>query len=117
MTGFARHVLPADITAFAGDFASQPLAFAHLLDVAPAIDLDHVEVIPATAPIARLTPYFGADTAQVIRAAATGRNTLLLILPAAYPGLDCPFGATDLLSLIGTFRGTITRMIPAGGET
>jgi hypothetical protein len=35
MTGYVRRDLPADIAVFAGDFASQPLAFAHLLDAAP----------------------------------------------------------------------------------
>ena len=58
MTAFVRRDLPADIDVFAGDFASQPLAFAHLLDAAPALDLTHVEVIREAPPDARLGTYF-----------------------------------------------------------
>jgi hypothetical protein len=59
MTGFVRRDLPADIAVFAGDFASQPLAFAHLLDAAPLLDLTHVEVI-REAPETRLGRVFRA---------------------------------------------------------
>jgi hypothetical protein len=58
MTGYVRRDLPADITVFAGDFASQPLAFAHLLDAAPDLDLTHVEVVQHPTPDQRLGTYF-----------------------------------------------------------
>jgi hypothetical protein len=68
MTGYVRRDLPADITVFAGDFASQPLAFAHLLDAAPLLDLTHVEVVQHPTPDQRLGTYFDAATVAAIRA-------------------------------------------------
>jgi hypothetical protein len=110
MTGFVRRDLPADIAVFAGDFASQPLAFAHLLDAAPDLDLTHVEVIRET-PETRLGPYFEPATVIGIRTAAGPRDTLILILPAAHDGPCCPVAATGRLSALGTFRGTVPRMV------
>jgi hypothetical protein len=59
MTGYVRRDLPADIAVFAGrGRLRQPaLAFAHLLDAAPLLDLTHVEVI-REAPETRLAAYF-----------------------------------------------------------
>lgn len=113
MTGYARHTLPADISVFAGAFDSQPLVFAHLMDVAPGLDLDHVEVILGDDPAARLGPYFPPDTVALLAAKARGA-ALVLVLPAAFEGLHCPFRETDRLSPLGTHRGTITRMIATG---
>lgn len=112
MTGFTRHQIPAEITVFAGDFASQPLAFAHLLDAAPMMDLDHVEVIQTTDPTARLAVYFSPTTAAAITAAKGARDTLILVLPAAFEGLECPLPPTAHLAPLGRFRGTITRLSP-----
>ncbi|MEJ6393681.1 hypothetical protein V8J82_10465 [Gymnodinialimonas sp. 2305UL16-5] len=108
MTGFIRRDVPADIQVLAGDFASQPLAFAHLLDVAPGLDLGHVEVIQS-GHAARLGAYFGAD----IVARLPQTDTLILVLPGAYSGLDCPLGTTDLLRDLGAVRGTVPQMVPA----
>lgn len=108
--GFARRDLPADIAVFAGDVASQPLAFAHLLDAAPALDLTHVEVIRANVET-RLGAYFEGATVAAIRTAAGPRATLILVLPAAYDTPDCPLGPTDRLTALGSFRGTVPRMV------
>lgn len=102
MTRFTRHNLPADIAVFAGEFASQPLAFAHLLDVAPDLDLTHVEVIQ-TNHGARLGAYLDAD--QV--AGLPREGTLVLILPASHDGIGCPIRDTPHLTALGTFRGTV----------
>ncbi len=106
MTSYTRHNLPADITVFTGDFASQPLVFAHLLDVAPDLDLTHVEVIQSNHR-ARLSSYFSPDIAATFPKA----GTVVLILPAAYSGLTCPLAQTEHLSPLGTFRGHVPHMV------
>jgi hypothetical protein len=111
MTGFTRRDLPADIAVFAGDFASQPLAFAHLLDAAPMLDLTHVEVIGGTDPTPRLGTYFEPEAIRAIRQAAGARDTLILVLPAAHASAECPLGATERLAALGTHRGTVPRMV------
>ncbi|MEX3016695.1 hypothetical protein [Gymnodinialimonas hymeniacidonis] len=103
MTSYTRRNLPADITIFAGDFASQPLAFAHLLDTAPDLDLTHVEVIQSN-HTARLSAYFS----PVPTLPTDG--TLILILPAAHAGLACPVTETAHLTPLGTFRGTVPHL-------
>lgn len=100
MTTYTRHNLPADITIFAGEFASQPLVFAHLLDVAPDLDLTHVEVIQ-TNHTARLAAYFSPIPEL------PSDKTLVLILPAAHPDPACPISETAHLRPLGTFRGTV----------
>ena len=104
MTDYTRHDVPADITVFTGNFASQPLVFAHLLDACPALDLDAVEVIQSNTH-ARLMAHFDADVADTL--AAQSEGTLVLILPAAYDGLDCPLSETDMLTPLGRHRGTV----------
>ncbi len=110
MTGFTRHNLPADIAVFSGAFASQPLVFAHLLDTCSALDLGHVEVIQSSDPARRLSGHFDAATAQSILAAADADTTLVLILPAAFDGLECPFPGSARLRPLGVFRGTIPHL-------
>ena len=117
MNGFTAHTLPAEITVFAGSFASQPLAFAHLADAAPALDLDHVEVIGPEARTPRLAGHFDPPTRDAILAALRPGETCLLILPAAFDGLVCPLGPTDLLRPLGPWRGTVTRLIPSRRQT
>jgi len=112
MTAFVRRDLPADIDVFAGDFASQPLAFAHLLNAAPALDLTHVEVIREAPPDARLGTYFDGASITAIRTGAGDRDTLILVLPAAWEGRTCPLGPTSHLTALGAFRGTVPRMVP-----
>lgn len=98
--------LACDIPVFAGDFASQPLVFAHLMDVAVARglhpDFDHVEVI-ARPFAARLGAIFAADTVAELE--ATCADTLVLILP----GAAFPLHPTDLLRSVGVHPGQITR--------
>lgn len=106
MNDFVRHDLPADITVLAGDFASQPLVFAHLLDVAPDMDLSHVEVIQSGHAV-RLRSHFDDTIAARL---ADGGQTLVLILPAAHPGLECPVAQTEHLRRVGSFRGTVPHL-------
>lgn len=113
MTGFVRRDLPADITVFAGDFASQPLAFAHVLDAAPELDLTHVDVIRDADPTRRLGLYFETSTVAAIRDTAAMRDTIVLVLPAAHDGPTCPLGPTEHLTPLGTYRGTVPRMVPS----
>ncbi len=112
MTGspYTRHDLPADIAVFKGDFASQPLVFAHLLDAAPDLDLDHVQVIQSKRAL-RLAAHFDPPTCATLEAASA--NTLVLILPAAFPGLSCPLARTRRLAPLGTFRGTVPHLSAA----
>lgn len=109
MTTYARHNLPADITVFKGDFASQLLVFAHLLDVAPDMDLTYVEVIQS-GHLARLRAHFDEATATKLADAA---QTLVLILPAAHPGLTCPVAQTAHFTPLGSHRGTIPHLSKA----
>lgn len=110
MTGYRKRILPAEITVFAGHFDSQPLAFAHLLDLSPALDLDHVEIIEAARARRRLAPYFDTPEIDVLTAGLATGECLVLILPAAHSGMACPFPASPLLRALGSWRGRITRL-------
>jgi len=114
LTGFTRRDLPADITVFAGDFESQPLVFAHLLDLSPELDLGHVEVVQGPRPLPRLAARFGDDGAQRLLEAAAPYDTLVLILPAAFDGLICPVSGSEHLSPLGVHRGTVPHMVADG---
>ncbi len=97
--------LAAAIHLWCGDFASQQLAFAHLLDAADragaALDLDSVEVIPRAEAPRRLAPYLGADIPE------TPGATLVLL--AAPPGTAAPFRDTDRLRYLGSREGRALR--------
>ena len=99
-----------DVQVWAGDFASQQLAFAHLLDCADragaALDLDRVEVVPVR-DAARLAHVFGDRAAEVARAAGA-RDTLVLLV-----GAGAPFGATARLDDLGVHPGSVP--VPGGG--
>ncbi|WP_371155259.1 hypothetical protein [Jannaschia sp. 2305UL9-9] len=104
--------LEAEIEVLAGAFASQQLAFAHLLDAAErtglAPDLDHVEVVQS--PHARrLRGYFDADTAVEIAAEAVS-DTVILVLPGAL--VTGRFDTDKRLRRIGRYVGQITRATP-----
>lgn len=114
MSGWTRHDLPADITVHAGNFASQPDAFARLLAECPALDLGHVEVIRGD-PLTRLCARFDPQTADAVAAAAAGWDTILLILPAAHEGLSCPLRASRALPFLGVWRGRVPHMVADGG--
>lgn len=90
------------IGVLAGDFGSQQLAFAHLVDAAPEADLDQVEVL--TRPFARRLGHF-LDRADDLPEMA--EDTLILLLP----GSGVPLAATDRLRVVGRFPGRVTRAL------
>lgn len=110
----ATRALPAEITVLAGRFgafpAAQPLVFAHLGDVAPALDLDHVEVVPVDGAV-RLAAYFEEGTRAALHRAAGGADTLVLVLPEAFEGLDPPPLTSPKLRDLGAFRGLVRRHV------
>ena len=110
MTQVARRDLPADIALVRGRFASQPLAFAHLLDAAPTLDLGHVEVVAASGAQARLTQWFEAPSAQRLAESLTVGECLIVVLPRAYEGHTCPLGATEHLQALGVERGIVPHL-------
>jgi len=110
MTGYTRLDVPCDIVVHAGRFDNQPDAFQHLLTACPELDLTHVEVI-RDRPATRLRARFDPDTAVEIAILAGGWNTVILILPAAYSGLDCPLAGTPALPCLGTWRGRVPHMV------
>jgi hypothetical protein len=116
MTGYTRHDLPCDIVVHAGHFAGQPEAFAHLLVHCPELDLGHVEVIRER-PATRLRARFAPDTADEIATMGGGWNTLVLILPAAYQGLDCPLADSPALPRLGLWRGSIPHLVADRGAS
>ncbi|MEM9709598.1 MAG: hypothetical protein AAF871_12510 [Pseudomonadota bacterium] len=97
---------PAAIHLWSGDFASQQLAFAHLLDAADfsdaVIDMDAVEVIPAAKAALRLAPYLGTEINDLPDAPT-------LILLAAPPDQPPPFEHTALLRYAGCRSGRVLR--------
>ena len=101
--------LAADIAVLAGAFASQPLAYAHLLDAAQrrglSPDLDHVEVVLPPHG-ARLRGHFDAATAAEL-AAAAGGDALVLVLPGAL--VTGAFAADDRLRDLGRHAGHVLR--------
>lgn len=109
------HRVPAEIAVHAGDFGpfpgAQPLVFAHLGDVAPDLDLDHVEVIPARGARARLEVHFDAAAIERLEALTVEGETLVLILPASHAGLDPPALPQGRLRALGTHRGHVRRLV------
>jgi hypothetical protein len=100
--------LACDITLMTGRFASQPLAFAHILDAAErqgrSLDLDNVEVV-GQSHAARLAAWFDADTCANIMSRLPSKTTIIAFLPAS----GGPLEATDLLTPLGRFAGTLIR--------
>jgi hypothetical protein len=104
---------PASIAVMAGRFASQQLAFAHLLDVADwtgaAPDLDAVDVVQGNV-IRRLAHYFDADTVAAILSAGPECDTFVVLTePSALPAQD-----TAHLCWIGRFPGHLVRVAEDG---
>lgn len=114
----ALRVLPAEITVLAGRFgahpAAQPLVFAHLWDIAPDLDLGHVEVVPVDGGATRLAGYFDAATAAALIGSAARADTLVLVLPEAYAGLEPPALSSDRLEHLGVWRGRLRRQLGGG---
>ncbi len=95
------------IGVFVGEFASQQLAFAHLLDACPGADMDQVEVL--TRPFEkRLLHYIRRE--DLTHPPLGDANTMVLTLP----GSRVPLVATGRLRLLGRFPGTITRALIPG---
>ncbi|MFT4784392.1 MAG: hypothetical protein ACI9IV_002137 [Paracoccaceae bacterium] len=92
-----------DIEVFGGTFASQPLVFAHLLDFADGLDLDHVEVICGVDPARRLAHHFDACVVADIEAALGVFGTCVLVFPQAVT--KARVVQTALLKPLGTWRG------------
>lgn len=107
--------LPADIAVFGGCFgafpAAQPLVFAHLWDFAPDLDLDHVEVIPAEGAETRLAAYFDSAACARLRENAGSADTLVLVLPNAYEGMEPPDLTSERLTPLGSHRGHVRRLV------
>ncbi len=99
--------VPAEIAAFAGRFASQPLVFAHLLDEAPALELEHVEVCQGTGLRARLGGYFDEARVTGVLVALGADDTCVLVLPDAGS-----FAGSARLRPLGAFSGTVLRAAP-----
>jgi hypothetical protein len=110
--------LPAEITVLSGRFgpfpAAQPFVFAHLGDVAPGLDLDHVEVIPRKGGATRLAQHFDESAISRLSGLAGDDDTFVLILPSAFEGLDPPPLASDRLRSLGNLRGTVRRLLGTG---
>ncbi len=113
----ALRTLPADIAVLAGRFGAypgaQPLVFAHLWDVAPDLDLGHVEVVPVAGGDARLAAYFDEGRRVALGQAADGADTLVLVLPEAWDGLEPPALGSTRLRNLGTWRGQLQRQVGA----
>lgn len=97
----------------AGVFASQPLVFAHLADLAPAADLDAVEVIAPKGRGPRLAHLFGPDGAAAIAALLTPGDSVIACLPGAGIAPDV-LAASAHLRPLGPFPGHILRAGGAG---
>ncbi|MEM8582135.1 MAG: hypothetical protein AAGA38_14365 [Pseudomonadota bacterium] len=98
---------PVEIAVFSGQFASQPLVFAHLLDEKPSLELDHVEVCQGTGLRARLGGYFAATVITEILVALEDEDTCVLLLPDAGT-----FTGSKRLRRLGAFPGTMLRATP-----
>ncbi|SFJ80696.1 hypothetical protein [Jannaschia pohangensis] len=93
-----------EIGVLAGTFASQQLAFAHLLDANPGADLEQVEVLAR--PFGpRLRGYFPDDT--VAQLEQLTEPTLILLLP----GSGVAPRDTRMLRFVGRYSGTLTRAL------
>lgn len=96
---------PASIHLWSGDFASQQLAFAHLLDTADRLgvemDFDQIEVIPDHTFATRAAPYF--STLPDVKPGP------IVVLYACPVGTPRPFEHTEHLAYLGCFEGQVTR--------
>jgi len=98
---------PARIGVFVGCFASQPLVFAHLMDEAPELSMERIEVCQGTGLRARLGGYFDAATVTEVLVALEGDDSCVLLLPGAGA-----FSGSPRLRPLGAFDGHLTRALP-----
>lgn len=105
----------ASIAIYAGTFASQPLAFACLLDAADRsgafLDLDDVDVIREAAHV-RLSHYFRPELVARLEALRGEDDTLILVKPRATGELPVTTLRDPRLRPLGLFEGELVR---AGG--
>lgn len=100
--------MPVDhcpVTIYAGTFDSQPLVFAHLIDVEPGLDLDHVEVICGVDPVLRLGHALEPNDAQNVEDSLALDTTVVLIFDAAVPEAARLPSVTARLRQIGRCTG------------
>ncbi|MEM6728519.1 MAG: hypothetical protein AAF618_08465 [Pseudomonadota bacterium] len=95
---------PVEIMLFAGTFESQPLAFAHLYDIGPSLDLGEIEVICKEDPARRLSHYFAKEQVELIVDTLGLHTSVILAFPEAGP-----VPASSLLFPLGRFTGTRIR--------
>lgn len=98
--------LSVTLSVFGGDFASQPLAFAHMLDTCPEIDLDAVDVLQGDIP-KRLKGYFNAAERAQVERGLGARDTCIVVAPGAG---RVPEADTAHLTWLGRFPGHIIRV-------
>ncbi len=111
---------PADIVVLSGTFASQPLAFARLIDavdrVGGFVDLAQVDVIRHAHEI-RLAHYFPPAIVATLQDLRGGDDTLLLLLPDETGQPWRLSIVDDLLHTLGIFRGEVIRASGMGDWT
>ena len=104
---------PMGVSIFVGTFESQPLVFAHLLDLCPGLDFDHVEVICGVDPGPRLAHALTPQDAAAVEDALGLRTTVVMIFEAAMPiGAERLPQETGLLSYLARFMGFRHRPAP-----
>ena len=95
---------PTRISVFAGQFDSQPLVFAHLIDAfGPDIEMEHIDVICRRDPAAPLRHVLTEVDAQAVEDALGLHDTCVLIFEAALKPL--PDQGTHKLLHLATFNG------------
>ena len=112
--------VPVLLTVLSGDFASQPVAFACLLDQAEnrglAIDLGDADVIQHS-PEVRLAHYFRPAIVARIQQAQAADNTLIVLRPTRLSAeRDFPTRGGPL-RMLGRFAGEIIEAEGAGDWT
>jgi len=92
------------ISVFAGQFESQPLVFAHLLDAFGSnLNVEHIDVVCRRDPTAPLRHVLTETDAQAVEDALGLQDTCVLIFEAAITPL--PEYGTDKLLHLATFNG------------
>lgn len=95
---------PTRISVFAGQFDSQPLVFAYLIDTfGPDMNLDYVEVICRRDPAAPLRHVLDHKDACAVEDAMGLHDTCVMIFESASERLPCH--GTDRLLHLATFTG------------
>lgn len=93
----------ADIFIASGVFDDQPEVFSHLMDTAPDLPFDEIDVVQGTMMRRRLGGYFPPQFITEILTLMGADDTLVLFLPEADPV------ETVRLRGLGLFAGTIIR--------